>query len=82
VSRLAHNDLSRSLVARRYPLLSEVTKTLRAAGATIAEMTGSGSVLFGIFDSEPDADALARATGCRVVLTRTALDVEGVRRLD
>lgn len=82
VSRLAHNDLSRSLVALGYPLLREVTKTLRAAGASIAEMTGSGSVLFGIFDAEPDAGALARATGCRVVLTRTALNVEGVRRLD
>ncbi|MES2358640.1 MAG: 4-(cytidine 5'-diphospho)-2-C-methyl-D-erythritol kinase [Gemmatimonadota bacterium] len=82
ITRLARNDLSRSLLAARYPLLREVIAALRAAGASIAEMTGSGSVLFGIFDSEPDADALARATGCRVVLTRTALDVEGVRRLD
>ena len=82
VARLAHNDLSASLVALRHPLLREVVTTLRAAGASIAEMTGSGSVLFGIFESEPDGEALERATGCRVVLTRTALDVEGVRRLD
>ena len=82
VAPLAHNDLSASLVALRHPLLREVVTTLRAAGASIAEMTGSGSVLFGIFDAEPDGEALERATGCRVVLTRTALDVEGVRRLD
>ncbi len=51
VARLAHNDLSASPVALRHPLLREVIATLRAAGASIAEMTGSGSVLFGIFDS-------------------------------
>jgi 4-diphosphocytidyl-2-C-methyl-D-erythritol kinase len=82
VARNAHNDLSRSLVALRHPMLREITGKLRAAGAAIAEMTGSGSVLFGIFDSEPDADALERATGCRVVLTRTAVNVDAPRRLD
>jgi 4-diphosphocytidyl-2-C-methyl-D-erythritol kinase len=82
ITHLARNDLSRSLLAARYPLLREVVATLRAAGATIAEMTGSGSVLFGIFDSQPDAAALERATGCRVVLTKTALTVEPPRALD
>jgi hypothetical protein len=48
----------------------------------MAEMTGSGSVLFGIFDSEPDVAALELATGCDVVLTRTAVDVEALRRFD
>jgi 4-diphosphocytidyl-2-C-methyl-D-erythritol kinase len=82
ITHLARNDLSRSLLAARYPLLREVVATLRAAGATIAEMTGSGSVLFGIFASQPDAAALERATGCRVVLTKTALTVEPPRALD
>jgi 4-diphosphocytidyl-2-C-methyl-D-erythritol kinase len=82
ITHLARNDLSRSLLAARYPLLREVVATLRAAGATIAEMTGSGCVLFGIFASQPDAAALERATGCRVVLTKTALTVEPPRALD
>lgn len=82
VARLAHNDLSGSVVALRHPMLRAAVDALRRAGASVAEMTGSGSVLFGIFDSEPDAAALADATGCRVVLTRTALNVEGAARLD
>jgi len=82
IAQLARNDLGRSLVVRKHTQLADSLVALRAAGAIMAEMTGSGSVVFGIFDSEPDADALERATGCRVVLTRTALDVEGVRRLD
>lgn len=82
IARLARNDLSRSLVVRDDPRLAGSITALRTAGAIIAEMTGSGSVLFGIFESEPDAEALERATGCRVMVTRTALNVEAVRRLD
>ena len=82
IARLAHNDLSRSLFVRRHQQLSEAVTALRAAGAVIAEMTGSGSVLFGIFDAEPDAAALEQATGCKVLLTRTAPSVETLRRLD
>jgi 4-diphosphocytidyl-2-C-methyl-D-erythritol kinase len=82
IAPLAHNDLSQSLVAQRYPQLREAITALRDAGATIAEMTGSGSVVFGIFDSEPDAATLEHATGCRVLLTKTALAVEPPRALD
>jgi 4-diphosphocytidyl-2-C-methyl-D-erythritol kinase len=82
VSRMARNDLGRSLVARSHTALAEGIAALRTAGAVMAEMTGSGSVLFGIFDSEPDAAALELATGCDVVLTRTAIDVEALRRFD
>jgi len=35
-------------------------------------MSGSGSTVFGVFDEPPDALELERATGCRVLLTRTA----------
>jgi hypothetical protein len=45
-------------------------------------MSGSGSAVFGLFDAPPDVDALARATGCRVLATRTAARVEDVVRLD
>jgi 4-diphosphocytidyl-2-C-methyl-D-erythritol kinase len=82
VARMARNDLGRSLVARSHAALADGIAALRTAGAVMAEMTGSGSVLFGIFDSEPDAAALERATGFPVVLTRTATDVEALRRFD
>jgi 4-diphosphocytidyl-2-C-methyl-D-erythritol kinase len=81
-SRLSGNDLLSPALMLRFPSLNVGITALRAAGAILAGMTGSGSVLFGIFDSEPDKDALERATGCQIVLTRTAFDVEAVRRLD
>lgn len=82
IARLSRNDLSDSAIARSNEQLSVATEALRAARALIAGMTGSGSVLFGIFESEPDAGALEKATGCQVILTRTALNVEGPTRLD
>jgi 4-diphosphocytidyl-2-C-methyl-D-erythritol kinase len=82
VARNAWNSLRSSLAVSRLSQLADAVKVLKGAGAVLAEMTGSGSVLFGIFDADPDVVALERATGCRVVLTRTALNVEGPRRLD
>jgi len=82
IAELSRNDLGRSLVIRRRTQLADSLACLRAAGAIMAEMTGSGSVVFGVFHSEPDPRALSDATGCRVVLTRTAINVEGPRRLD
>ena len=61
--------------------LSRAIIALRGAGAIMAEMSGSGSIVFGIFDTAPDAAALKRSTGCDVVLTRTALAVEAVQLL-
>lgn len=82
IASLAGNDLGGSPVVRRHSQLAGAVGALRSAGAIMAEMTGSGSVLFGIFDSRPDEETLARATGCRIVLTKTALNVEALRRLD
>ena len=82
IAELSRNDLRHSLFIRRHTQFADSLAALRAAGAIMAEMTGSGSVVFGIFDSEPDAQALESATGCRVVLTRTALNVDAPRRLD
>jgi 4-diphosphocytidyl-2-C-methyl-D-erythritol kinase len=46
-----HNDLERPVLAR-YPLLSEIRQRLTQAGARGALMSGSGSTVFGIFDSQ------------------------------
>lgn len=82
IARLSRNDLSGSLAVRRHSQLADSITALRAAGAIMAVMTGSGSILFGIFHSQPDAAALEMATGCQVILTRTALNVEAARPLD
>ena len=82
LARIAGNDLARSPAARAHERLASAVAALRQAGAELADMTGSGSVLFGIFGSEPDAAALEDATGFPVVLTRTSLNVEGATRLD
>jgi len=41
----------------KYPLLKELKHTLYAAGAVYASMSGSGSSLFGIFETIPDLPA-------------------------
>lgn len=78
----AGNDLSTSAAISSRNEIAAAVSALRAAGAFMAELTGSGSVVFGIFDGEPDAEELRRATGSRVILTRTAVGVEGPASLD
>ena len=56
-AREAVNDFEGS-VYRRHPVLGRVRDALRAAGARIALLSGSGSTVFGIFGS---GDAAARA---------------------
>lgn len=73
----AVNDFE-PVVAHRFPLCAAVVRALRAHGARIAGMTGSGSTLFGIFDAPPDVAGLERQTGVPVVLTHTAGTVAGV----
>jgi 4-diphosphocytidyl-2-C-methyl-D-erythritol kinase len=59
LDRLAgcRNDFE-PVVAARHPEIAEAVVTLRAAGARLAMMSGSGSAVFGLFD---DAGAAARA---------------------
>ena len=49
------NDLERPVLAR-YPLLSEIKQRLTQAGACATLMSGSGSTIFGIFDSATTRD--------------------------
>ncbi|MGI8547569.1 MAG: 4-(cytidine 5'-diphospho)-2-C-methyl-D-erythritol kinase [Gemmatimonadaceae bacterium] len=63
-------------------VINRAIEVLEEAGAVPALMTGTGSTVFGIFEQPPDAEALARETGCRVILTRTATAVEAVHCSD
>lgn len=83
--REARNDLEPA-VAKRHPEIGRMVSALRAAGASYAAMTGSGSTVFGIFDRKPAAARAAESLADRerglssIIVTRTLTRVE-CRRL-
>ncbi|MCL5023238.1 MAG: 4-(cytidine 5'-diphospho)-2-C-methyl-D-erythritol kinase [Nitrospirae bacterium] len=54
LSSLKRNDLE-PLVVRRHPVIGEIEKDLLKHGALFSCMSGSGSAVFGVFDSEESA---------------------------
>ena len=67
------NDLEPTVV-RHHPEVATLIGGFRKHGAFYAAMSGSGSALFGLFDSRGRAEAAARAlggTGTRTLVTRT-----------
>ncbi|HET7564054.1 MAG TPA: 4-(cytidine 5'-diphospho)-2-C-methyl-D-erythritol kinase [Gemmatimonadaceae bacterium] len=78
IAPLAGNDFE-PVVAERHPEIRTIIETLRRAGAQIAQMTGSGSTVYGIFTHAPDVAAIERAVPGRVVLTQTTELVEAAR---
>lgn len=77
LSALATNDFE-PVVAAHHPEIAAATSALRSAGATISLMSGSGSTVFGIFDSPPSAAALSSSLSADVVHTRTLSTVSPV----
>ncbi len=77
VKRNAHNTFE-AVVFERYAQLAEMRDRLRAAGAQIALLSGSGSALFGVFDEEAAAAAarhdIRLPAGWRTQLTKTRTD--------
>ena len=72
LSSLQGNDLE-PLVVRRYPVIGEIKHSLMLRGALFSSMSGSGSSVFGVFDSERDAENAKEYMSphwCRVVTTR------------
>ena len=71
--RRLRNDLE-APVARRHPEIRGLAARLRDAGALHAALTGSGSVVFGLFESRARAGGARRAllaAGVHALLTRT-----------
>ncbi|HEX2167254.1 MAG TPA: 4-(cytidine 5'-diphospho)-2-C-methyl-D-erythritol kinase [Longimicrobiales bacterium] len=71
----ATNDFEEIIFAR-HPRLGELRQLLEEAGAHIARMTGTGSVVFGVFDDAATARAAARRAGSahpdvQAILTQT-----------
>jgi 4-diphosphocytidyl-2-C-methyl-D-erythritol kinase len=77
------NDFER-VVLRVYPELPEGMNGLQREGAGLASLSGSGSTLYGLFDSGDSAEAAAariRAAGHATVATRTVGRAEYWKRL-
>lgn len=50
-----HNDFTEA-VTQRVPEVAQALKILQSMGAVFADMSGSGSAVFGCFPTEPDSD--------------------------
>jgi 4-diphosphocytidyl-2-C-methyl-D-erythritol kinase len=73
----AHNEFA-AVVARRHPEIAGLTERFRAAGASIALLAGSGSTVFGVFDTPPNIATLGFDGTVRVITTWTSDRVERV----
>ena len=72
------NDLE-SVVATRHPEITRIVHDLERAGASQAAMTGSGSTVFGLFESAPAAARAVRAVASR---SRQAHVTKTLKRLE
>jgi 4-diphosphocytidyl-2-C-methyl-D-erythritol kinase len=79
---VAVNDLE-PVVSARHPEIASCLVALRARGARVALMSGSGSTVFGIFDRPSDVARASSAPGTVTSLrTRTANRVVGVEQIE
>lgn len=76
----ADNDFSAAVTAR-HPVIELIRDSLIARGARPAMLSGSGSAVFGIFDSEPREES-AHAADWREIRTTTAAHVVPLERMD
>lgn len=81
VTRHAGNDLE-PVVFAHHPAIATCRDVLEKGGARIAQMSGSGSTVFGIFDRRPVLDATLFPAGTTLLSTRTTTSVAPVRLLD
>lgn len=55
------NDFERNHFSR-YPVLAQIGRMLKSAGAAVTRMSGSGPTMFGLFESRPDEKIFAQLT--------------------
>jgi len=78
VASLAGNDLQ-PVVVERHPEVGRAVALLRAAGAPLAQMTGSGSAVFGIFPNRPMGGVVALPPGFTMLHAETLTRVADVQ---
>ncbi|MEO8575465.1 MAG: 4-(cytidine 5'-diphospho)-2-C-methyl-D-erythritol kinase [Gemmatimonadales bacterium] len=81
IARLARNDFESPIIAR-YPEIASYLDRLRSSRAIFAQMTGSGSTLFGVLDSPPNYAKVPEEHRERVTTTGTSIDVVQPVRVD
>jgi 4-diphosphocytidyl-2-C-methyl-D-erythritol kinase len=88
LTAVAVNDLE-TVVSEQHPEIAACVAALRARGARIAMMSGSGSTVFGIFDATPadgsgasDGPAHGIPANVTRMRTQTADRVVGVERIE
>jgi 4-diphosphocytidyl-2-C-methyl-D-erythritol kinase len=74
IARFARNDFE-TPVSQRHPELKGYLDRLRNSRAIFAQMTGSGSTIFGVLDSPPNYSKVPEEHRARVTTTRTSIDV-------
>jgi 4-diphosphocytidyl-2-C-methyl-D-erythritol kinase len=72
IAALAANDLE-GVVSARHPEIGALRDAMRSEGAVMAQMSGSGSTVFGIFEtaSSPASTSAMERAGARVIRTST-----------
>jgi len=80
ISRFARNDFE-PVIAARHPELASYLDRLRNSRATFAQMTGSGSTIFGVLDSPPNYAKVPEEHLQRVTTTKTSIDVVQPQRV-
>ena len=74
IAMFARNDFE-APVAARHPQLRDYLDRLRNSRAIFAQMTGSGSTVFGVLDSPPNYSKVPPEHRERVTTTKTSIDV-------
>ena len=81
IARFARNDFEAPIIAR-YPQIATHLDRLRNSRAIFAQMTGSGSTLFGVLDSPPNYSKVPEEHRERVTTTSSSIDVVQPVRVD
>jgi 4-diphosphocytidyl-2-C-methyl-D-erythritol kinase len=80
IGRFARNDFEAS-VSARHPEMTEYLDRLRNSRAIFAQMTGSGSTIFGVLESPPNYAKVPEEHLHRVTTTKTSIDVVQPQRV-
>ena len=74
LEKLIENDLQPA-VEQHHPEIAQGVQLMRGAGASLAGMTGSGSVVFGVFPEGKQPSPISVPAGWNLLWTRTAASV-------
>ena len=81
LATIAENDFE-LVVSAHHPVLAAMVEALCRAGCSPAMLSGSGSVVFGVFPADAPVQLPALSEPCTALLTRSANRVEPVSALD